>query len=171
MAQLEAKQSGWSRQRLALMVGLGVVLIGLGVLGAMKHQAANKGGDRKLCGANMEAIGRACLNYAANHQGSFPPSLTMLTEGGAGAPLQSAQLACPNANKKGHHGEFVYVPGRKKTDDPNAVLAYEPLGNHKKKPGGHVLLVNGTVRWLDEADHNTMTAQVRAFLTPSTGTH
>ncbi len=165
----EQSKSGWSRRRILILAGLAVVLAGLGGVAAWARLASNKAGDRKICAANLKAIGRACTSYADSHQGNFPPSLDALMSGGT-SPLEPAQLICPNAGKKGRGGQYVYVPGRRKTDAPTSVLAYEPLGNHKKKPGGHVLLLNGTVKWLSGNEYDSTVAQARARLsTPGGG--
>jgi hypothetical protein len=168
MPQTELKRpgSGVSRRRIFILAGIVLGLVGIGVVAALARGSFNKGGDRKACAANMRAIGQACINYANSHQGNFPASLDVLA-GAGGAPLQASQLACPNAGKKGRGGGYVYVPGHRKSDDPNSILAYEPLGNHKKKPGGHVLLVGGAVKWIGEKQYDAEMAKVKAFQTKS----
>jgi len=149
------------RQRL-LLSGAAVMLVCIGIAGAVMRATANTPGDRKLCAENLQAVGRACISYANSHQGSFPPSLKELARTGGAEALRPEQFSCPNAGKKGRGGGYVYVPGLRKIDDPTTILAYEPLGNHKKKPGGHVLLVSGIVNWLDENQHKTAVDQVKA---------
>lgn len=157
----EQATSKWNRRQV-LLIGGAAVVVGMGVAGAVLRATANTPGDRKLCAENLQAIGRACISYANSHQGSFPPSLKELTRAGGAEALWPEQLSCPNAGKKGRGGDFVYVPGLRKADEPTTILVYEPLGNHMRKPGGHVLLVNGIVNWLDENPHKAAVAQVKA---------
>ncbi|GMU23961.1 MAG: hypothetical protein AMXMBFR13_40380 [Phycisphaerae bacterium] len=149
------------RRRVLLIGGAALALVCIGVVGFLARGSSNTPGDRTLCGENLEAIGRACASYANTHQGNFPPSLSELA-GTSGNTLTAEQLTCPNAGKKGRGGDFVYVPGYRSTDSPDSILVYEPLGNHKRKPGGHVLLLNGTVKWLTAEQHATAMAQVKA---------
>lgn len=151
-----------SRRRMLLLGGTAVVLVGIGVAGAVMRATANTPGDRKLCADNLRAIGRECISYANSHLGCFPASLKELEQAGGTKALRPEQLSCPNAQKKGRGGGYVYVPGLRKTDAPATILAYEPSGNHKKKPGGYVLRVSGIVNWLDEDQHKTAMAQVKA---------
>jgi len=158
--QVKRTTSSQKRRRMLLLGGAVLVLACVGAAGIYKRFYAGTPGDRKRCAENLQAIGRACISYASSHEGNFPASLKELGQVSEG--LRRDQLSCPNAGKKGRRGNYVYVPGYRNTDDPNSILVYEPTGNHKKKPGGHVLLVSGVVNWLDEQQHEAAMVQVKA---------
>lgn len=144
-----------------LLGGAALALVGIAVTGILMRVYSGSPGDRKRCAENLQAIGQACLRYAHAHQGSFPPALKGLARADSPQRLSPEQLFCPNAGKKGRGGNYVYVPGLRSTDDPGTILVYEPLGNHKKKPGGHVLRVSGLVEWLNEEQHKAAVAQIK----------
>lgn len=152
-------ESSRGRWHIWVAAGGGAVLISAIAVGAYLGGGSSPG-SRKECTGNLETIGRAAIRYAETHQGNFPPSLVALLQAG-GEITDAKQLACPNSDKKGRGGGYVYIAGRTRKDDPNAILAYEPLGNHKKNPGGNVLLVSGVVRWLDEKQHEAALAQTK----------
>jgi len=165
MTQTEARRTGEKegRWRILALAGSAVVLVGIAAVGLyLRYGGGEGGGDRKTCEANLQTIGQACVRYADSHQGSLPPSLEVLLQAAGSEPLKPEQLTCPNAEKKGRGGKYVYVPGHRKTDDRNSIIAYEPMGNHKKKPGGHVLFLSGTVSWLDAKQHDAAVTPLKA---------
>lgn len=152
-----------------LLGGATLALACVAVAGVLTQLSSGTPGDRKQCAENLQAIGQACISYANANQGNFPRSLRELLLANGGT-LRPDQITCPNARKKGRGGDYVYVRGYRSTDDPNAILVYEPPGNHKRKPGGHVLLLSGVVNWLDEKQHAEAIVQVKARqATPATG--
>ncbi len=156
---MQARQStsGHSRRRMLLLGG--AALVCTGAAGVLTYLQSGTPGDRNRCAENLRVIGQACITYASANRGDFPRSLKELMYASGGA-LRPDQMTCPNAGKKGRGGDYVYVPGYRQADDPNSILVYEPLGNHKKKPGGHVLLLGGTVNWLDENEHKAAIARI-----------
>ena len=137
------------------------MLVCIGTAGVLSYLQSGTPGDRNRCAENLRVIGQACITYASANRGDFPRSLKELMYASGGA-LRVDQMTCPNAGKKGRGGDYVYVPGYRQTDDPNSILVYEPLGNHKKKPGGHVLLLGGAVNWLDENEHKAAIDRIKA---------
>ncbi|HPD31362.1 MAG TPA: hypothetical protein PLL20_15320 [Phycisphaerae bacterium] len=158
-----------SRRRMLLVGGAVLALACVAVVSVLMHLSSGTPGDRKQCAENLRAIGQACISYANANQGNFPRSLRQLLRANGGT-LRPDQITCPNAGKKRRGGDYVYVQGYRITDDPNAVLVYEPPDNHKRKPGGHVLLLSGVVNWRDKEQLAEAIAQLKARqATPMTG--
>ena len=95
--------------------------------------------------ANLKQISMACQMWTAEHGEGFPPSLEALVDGGQIA--DRSVLECPA--KPGETG-YDYVAGLSAADGSSLVLAYEKDGCFEG--GRNVLVLNGDVQWMTEAD-------------------
>jgi len=82
--------------------------------------------------------------------------MQMLCIGGERAYLYPKQLVCPVSQLS-----YIYISGQKNNADPRNVIAYEPSSYHKGA-GGHVALLDGSVRWCPNPE--VVVAQTRARL-------
>jgi prepilin-type processing-associated H-X9-DG protein len=123
---------------------------------------------RVQCASNLRQIGSAILLYSNEHQGSFPPDLATLVEGGSIPP---AALVCPSTNTAvpadwgvmtaadrklwiTENSDYVYVgAGLKVSMPPEVVVAYDKPDNHSGD-GMNMLFADGHVEFdpMDQAD-------------------
>ncbi len=116
---------------------------------------------RAACGKNLQQIGYACIIYAEENDGAYPPDLESL-----GSEYLSDQevLTCPSA-RKGWGGcrarptnpvDYAYIGAGIPADLPadlagRLVLAYDKSpANHDRDghtPGFNVLFADGHVEW------------------------
>ena len=118
------------------------------MLGATR---AREKARRVACVNNMKGIGLACQLYAADRGEAFPDSFGRVYPDYVSSPRS---FVCPKTGAVvgdpaalGIWTDYVLVPGRSKSDDPGAVLAYCRPGNHGDE-GTVVLFVDGRVEWL-----------------------
>lgn len=111
---------------------------------SQRYQAIREPANMVRCQQNLKSIGQAILEYAAEHEGKRPESLSELL---VAKNLDSRLFVCPCGretaaagattrevvqvlNKLGHLS-YLYAPGGFQTPiDPNAVLLYEAIANH-----------------------------------------
>jgi hypothetical protein len=98
--------------------------------------------------------------YASDHDGAFPGHWSDCIPYIGTNSL--AVLECPakahgrlTSSNVDVSSDYMLVPGRTERDHPDSVLAYEPLGNHGGQ-GGHVLFVNGAVKWCTQNEYATL---------------
>lgn len=121
-----------------------IVLLVAILLPALSH--ARDAAQQVACANNMRVIGIALESYTLESRGVLPPSLELLVEGQFITP---GGLVCPtldaDADEVMHlplkeqaawaarHGNYIYVPvDRRGMYDPEAILLYDPPGNHRK---------------------------------------
>lgn len=111
-------------------------------------RTARESADKAVTAATLADIGRALRSYAADHGGQLPPSdddvITRLTP----RYLAAAPRLGPAWSRE---PTWRYVPlgdlGQV-ASPPNQVLAFETPG-HWTRAGGHLLMADGTVKWVD----------------------
>lgn len=98
----------------------------------------------EVCVSNLKSIGQALLEYAAEHEGRFPDSLSQLL---VAKNLDGWSFVCPVSHdivatgattqavaqaltKPGHLSYHYAARGMRLPFDPDAVLLYEPVANH-----------------------------------------
>jgi prepilin-type processing-associated H-X9-DG protein len=132
---------------------------------------ADETARRIACAANMRHIGAALYQYASENGGKFPPRLEdlLLTQ-----KISTAVFVCPDSSdtpalgstpkeraaalSSGGHLSYIYIPNLTTSASPEAVLLYEPLGDHGDET--HILFADGHV----EGNYKTMAAGIVAEL-------
>jgi prepilin-type processing-associated H-X9-DG protein len=153
MTNLETKSApSWVTIVLITIAVLVVILPALYVAAAMLALKAHTKDD---CGMQLRNIGMRCRMHAMEHNGQFPSKWSELEWDdmeGIENTSWDRQFVCPTAG----HGvsdwkqvdqwaDYRLIPGRTTNDSPDAVLAIEPLDNHKT--GANVLFVDGSSAW------------------------
>jgi hypothetical protein len=135
--------------------------------------------NRVKCAANLKQIGNAAMMYANDNYGAYAPSIEGLVEYGI-----PAIFVCPACNDTpavaagtpkataanvlaGGHLSYVYV-GKgltSRTARANAIVAYEPLTNHRNQ-GMNVLYGDSSVQWLTLPQANAALAELQAGHNP-----
>jgi hypothetical protein len=119
---------------------------------------APRGGEshRAWCAKNLRQIGLACLVYANEHSNQYPDSLGVVLRD---EDIVSDVFVCPDTTDTrargattqamvanltaGGHLSYIYVgKGLTSAASATAILAYEPLANHKGE-GSEVLYADG----------------------------
>ena len=131
--------------------------------------------NRIACANNLRQISKACLIHAADH-GAYPANLSLLMKD---ATLPAKAFICPAgdneipddlANRTDdaqaqwvvQHSDYVYLGANiKPAGDPNAILAYEKLENHRGE-GTNILFEDGHVQWCPLAQAKEMIARQQA---------
>ncbi|GMU23508.1 MAG: hypothetical protein AMXMBFR13_35860 [Phycisphaerae bacterium] len=120
------------------------VLFGLACIGSIVLpflSNVRRGHGPTACGANLRAIGAACLVYAQFHAGALPPNLATLAQGTTPL-LKPEQLVCRQSGRP-----YVYIgAGQSNWNDPRNVIAYEPAANHGGR-GANMLRLDGSSKW------------------------
>lgn len=108
----------------------------------------------------LRRIGAACLVYAALHEGSFPPTLTALSEAGQ---LRADDLRSRSAGQAGRACDYFYIAGLRPDDPPHWIMAYS---DPRAAGGACVLRVDGSSEYLLrdglEAELKRLTAEFRS---------
>ena len=159
----------------ALLAPLAVYVLG------PSHRRIHEHPPRVYCASNLRQIGQGIQLYANEHGGLFPPDLAtmLLTD-----DLTADACVCPATQDTraegattqavatnltaGGHLSYVYTGKGLTGGAPrNAVLAYEPLGNHGA--GLNVLFADGSVQWLDATQGQRLIAELAAGHNPPRG--
>jgi prepilin-type processing-associated H-X9-DG protein len=162
---------GWLEIALVLFVAFA-----LPTLGRSRPMA-----NRVKCMGNLRLIGQGVLLYSNDYSGQFPPDLDalMLTQ-----DLTFEVLVCPSTNDtraegpttqaalqalhtQSGHCSYVYVGGglTSQTATARHVIAFEPMSNHGGA-GMNVLLGDGSVEFLPQAQATSMLAELKAGYNP-----
>jgi prepilin-type processing-associated H-X9-DG protein len=150
---LTARRTGrpavrWWVMGLAVVAGIvGMIL----VVNWLEHR--HDASPSFVCQCDLRYLGVCCATYAEGHGGHWPSSLNVLTEGGRRALTQPKQLICPVSRQP-----YNYIPGHTRSDDPNSVVAYESLSNHKGL-GANILFLDGSVKWFNAAGYQQVIAK------------
>jgi prepilin-type processing-associated H-X9-DG protein len=120
-----------------------------------------EGAQRIKCASNLRQIGQGIQSYANLHNHQFPKDFgTLLATG----DLTAEVFICPDSNdtpaagattqavmtdfaKPGRCSYLYFGAGMHDTDNPQTVVAAEPLANHKSV-GANVLFLDGHVEFI-----------------------
>jgi len=91
--------------------------------------------------ASLRQVGRACVLYAAEHGGKWPPDLETIAE------QELISLPSSAGSAREVLSRLVYVAGQSDKDDPRNVVMYEAPRLHQGK-GTYVLFLDGRIAWL-----------------------
>jgi prepilin-type processing-associated H-X9-DG protein len=134
---------------------------------------------RVRCASNLRQIGQGVEMYANEHRWAFPPDFAtlLLTEdltsdvficlatGDERAQGATTQAVAANLTAAAGHVSYVYTgQGLTLNSPPNAVVAYEPLSNHRD--GMNVLFVDGHIQWLNPKQGARLVAELAAGHNP-----
>ena len=98
----------------------------------------------------LKQIGIACMIYAMDHDGAYPPDFVSLTNYADKPLLYVSRHDLDNAGAMSNVMEwtsFVYNRGITTASPPDTIVAYLPPGHFKKKNGGVILFADGRVEW------------------------
>ena len=157
---------------LGLVAG-GTVAVVLPSLNRTHHHSPGQ-----KCASNLRQIGQGVEMYANENRGAFPPDFPTLLvtqdltsdvfvcyrtdDERATGPTTAAVAAQLTA---GGHLSYVYTGRALTAKSPaGAVVAYEPLGNHRD--GANVLYVDGTVKWFPAREMKKLTDELDAGHNP-----
>lgn len=95
------------------------------------------------CGNNLRKISLGLHEYAADHNGSFPVSLSELYPDYVG---DEKTFNCPANKTVGtkQKPNYVYTTGLNESSPLKTVIVQDQDGNHKKR-GKNILRINGSV--------------------------
>jgi prepilin-type processing-associated H-X9-DG protein len=146
--------------RAKIFIALGICVIVAPMLYLAAVMIAMKAHLKEDCGRSLNAnLGVRLREHAEKHDGRFPNRWSELEwddMGGITNTTWDRLFACPTVG----HGagdwkqvdfwtDYRLIPGRTTNDWPYAILAIEPLSNHKT--GANVLFVDGSSTWLTAA--------------------
>ena len=103
---------------------------------------------RLKCMNNLKQIHLAMVMYRNDHDDDYPPTLQALIKG---KYITRKVLECPGKRSKvKNRVDYGLVRTAKRKLKNDDILVYDRKGNHTD--GRNVLLVDGQVLWLKEAD-------------------
>ncbi len=174
------RRRSWRVVALAVF-GVGLVMaLGVSILLPSLHRRQMPA--RVRCAWNLRTIAGYVQMYANEHGGAFPADFATLrltqdvaserficddTQDTPAAGSTEQQVA---ANlTAGGHLSYVYAgKGLTLKSPANAVVAYEPLSNHRD--GMNVLFADGHVQWLNAAQGRRLIAELAAGQNPPRST-
>jgi len=112
---------GLSVDSQAMAGAVAVTALGAGIMMPALAKARTQA-VRVVSMNNLKQIGLACIMYADDHNGVFPPSLQSLVDGGF---LQAKVLQSPRKPSPEGKPFYVYVSGQTTKMDPQNILVYE----------------------------------------------
>lgn len=136
---------------LVVLIGL-VATVLLGVAATLLYPGYNtfkERAKRVTCSNNLKQIGLASLFHAEEHDGNFPEKLSdtflYIEEYDVYiCPSREHQATMTRPEDIDTMSDYVYVKGRKASDDPDSIVAYD---KYPCDDGLNVLFVNGRVEW------------------------
>jgi prepilin-type processing-associated H-X9-DG protein len=143
------------------------------------HNRTHEHPPRQYCASNLRQIGQGVQMYAIEHGGAFPPDFAtlLLTEDltsdvfvcvateDTRAEGATTRAVAANLTAAAGHVSYVYCGNGLTQQAPaNAVVAYEPLSNHRD--GMNVLFADGRVQWLDAKQGQKLIAELAAGNNP-----
>ena len=99
----------------------------------------------------LSQIGKACMMYAMDHNGQYPPDFAALTPYADYPKLYVSRHDRERAGAMSNVMDwtsFVYHRGITTASPPESVVAYLPPGHHEKTNGGIMLFADGSVQWM-----------------------
>lgn len=150
----------WRSPGVLLGVALVAVTLVAGVifgLAVPSLRTARESADKAATATALADIGRALRSYAADHGGQLPPSDDdVISRLSPRYLATSPRLGPPGAREP----TWRYVPLGSLpalTDPSSKVLAFETPG-HWTRAGGHLLMADGVVRWVDGLRYDELVA-------------
>jgi len=119
------------------------------------------------CGANERVLLVALYDYAQQHHGSLPASLTALQQNAANPGAISKLLICPEG-----HTTLIYRGGglNLKMIPKDTILVYELPANHTDSRTGKAAMnvgyADGSVRLITQPQANNIIAELKAGHNP-----
>ncbi len=95
---------------------------------------------------NMRGIAQACLIYANDNDGAFPPDLQVLLNEGLCGP---ENFVNPLSGNSPPACDYFYVTGLTEDDAPNWIVAYSDPAHHDDE-GASILYLDGHVNFVKE---------------------
>ncbi len=142
-----------------LVVAASVVLFVVLAVGMWYQRHQRRLDPSLVTAAHLKSIGVALHYYATERNGAFPPDLLVLVDQGLVAP---GLLVSPSHAKAppGTSRAFHYIPGRRRGDDPEGLMAYPPP-EKSAFPNGQipVLVATGEVRFVSFEELKVMMEQ------------
>ena len=141
---------------LKVIIGISVVLGVVFFVIVPRISAAREAARRSHCLSCMRSLGKACVMYAMDHDGTFPSKWSDLRDEYVSNRYifncKSSPQSPGSIETVDQWAEFVIVPGLTTNHPGETVLAYEPVSNHRGY-GGHVVFCDTSFRWLEADDH------------------
>lgn len=162
-----------SRFSLGFYVALGFgVLLVLSLVIPPGHPAGEKARQVK-CASNLRQIGQACLLYANNNGGQYPPDLQTITQT---QQIGMEAFVCPStSDNKGTTSADLSKAGRcsyiytgtdlTNNSNPASVVAFEDPDDHKLE-GANLLFADGHVEFLNIDSVMTILNELNAGYNP-----
>ncbi len=160
-------------------VALSSVILLIGIAPFIVTRASGRDGhsNKVRCANNLRQIALACLMYANQYHGNFPPSVAAIIDGPGAQEITPNVFVCPDSRDEpltlpiGNrvdselramgHLSYVYVGRDLRFDAPtDTVLLYEPLSNHGD--GTHVAYVDAHVNWVSAAQFDRIVNRMKA---------
>ena len=115
---------------------------------------------RSVSIANTKAIATACLIYANDHDGAFPPDLQTLLDQGA---IEDKTLRSPRDDRE--RISYIYIPGLRVDSPLDTIVVYE---NPDMPEGSAVGFVDGHAKWMETAELKGQLARQKERSQPKT---
>jgi type II secretory pathway pseudopilin PulG len=154
------RSTPWRSPAALLCVALVVVTLVAGVVFGLvlpSLRTARESADKAATATSLADIGRALRSYAADHGGQLPPSDDDVISRLSPRYMASTPRLGPRGARE---PTWRYVPLGSLptlTDPSSKVLAFETPG-HWTRAGGHLLMADGVVRWVDGLRYDEMVA-------------
>lgn len=131
---------------------------------------ARETANRVKCGSNLRQIGQACMLYANENKGYFPPDPMTLLKA---EDIDYSVFVCPSSNDTplatlgNGHESYIYLGAGMTMNGapPNAVIAYEPMSDHSND-GSNVLFGDGHVEFVGKSQMAKLIADLQAGRNP-----
>lgn len=177
----------WPYHKSIIILLFAAVTIVLGIVSFSPSSAPSRAKENAgACAANLNKLWIAMTHYAPAHGQQFPDRIEQLLSVG---DLSLGDFVCPNSEIEkpakpganaaqtaenlvaGRHLSYVYVARGMSFPAPsNVVVIYEPTGHHPRDegvtPGAHVLFGDGHIKFIPEADVDSIINQLKAGQNP-----